>query len=213
MKKLIFFLILFSILNENALAASPTPKSTVVAKATAKPSAVSTVKNVRKKYVYRKVARKPVAPIPSPEAKWPPANFTSSGSIYAKVPSANELNSYASNSKDISAALKDCEKVTCGAVFLASEKGCNWWQIDSLVTAPSKTTAGTRETLGTLRSLAPGTSAKKVIAVILKSSEPLQDGVTVSGITARCWATARPENLPSNTYTPVPTPSPTTSGN
>ena len=129
------------------------------------------------------------------------------------MPSANELNSYASNSKDISAALKDCEKVTCGAVFLASEKGCNWWQIDSLVTAPSKTTAGTRDTLGTLRSLAAGTSAKKVTAVILKSSEPLQDGVTVSGITARCWATARPENVPSNTYTPVPTPSPTTSGN
>ena len=200
-------------LNANAIAASPTPKSTVAAKVSAKPSTGTTSKSVKKKYVYRKVARKPVAPIPSPEAKWPPANFTSSGSIYAKVPSANELNSYASNSKDISAALKDCEKVTCGAVFLASEKGCNWWQIDSLVTAPSKTTAGTRETLGTLRSLAPGTSAKKVIAVILKSSEPLQDGVTVSGITARCWATARPENLPSDTYTPVPTPSPTTSGN
>lgn len=180
---------------------APAPKPTV--KATVKATAKSTTatKRVNKRYV-----RKRVAPIPSPSAKWPPANFNNSGSIYAKIPSASELNSFASNSRTLSAALKDCEKLTCGAIFLAAVNGCNWWQIDSVVTSPSKTTPGTRDTLGTLRTLASGSSSKKVIAVILKSSEPLQDGVTVGGITARCWSSAAPDNVPSDTYTPIPTP-------
>lgn len=176
--------------------AKPTPKSTI---STPKPKVV-------KKRVYKKYVRKRVAPIPSPPAKWPPANFNNSGSIYAKIPSASELNSFASNSKPLSAELKDCEKLTCGAIFLASVNGCRWWQIDSVVTSPSKTTPGTRDTLGTLRTLANGSGAKKVIAVILKSSQPLEEGVTVGGITARCWSSDTPDNVPSDTYSPIPTP-------
>jgi hypothetical protein len=137
-------------------------------------------------------------------------NFVNSGSIYAKIPSANELRSFASNSKDLTKDLADCEKFTCGAVFLSSEIGCNWWQIDSMVTAPSKTTAGGRDTLGTLHTLANGSDPKKIIAVLLKSTEPLATGVSVNGITARCWSTAKPDGVPSNTYAPVPSASPST---
>ena len=61
-----------------------------------------------------------------------------------------------------------------------------------------------KETLGTLKTVANGSKPKKIIAVLLKSTEPIQQGVTVSGITARCWATDKPEGISSNTYTPTP---------
>lgn len=162
-----------------------------------------------KKKTYKRYVRKKVKPIASPSPKWPPANFTNSGLVYAKIPSADELKSYASNSTDITIGLKDCEKLTCGAVFLASESGCNWWQIDSMVTGPSKNGNGIKETLGTLKTLAPGSRSKKIVAVLLKSTEPIQQGVAVSGITARCWSTTKPEGIPSNTYIPTPSSSAT----
>ena len=183
-----------------------TPVSAATSKPMPKPAVASTKKPiiVTKKKVYKRYVRKNVKPIPSPAPKWPPANFTNSGSIYAKIPSGEELKSFASNSPTLTAGLKDCEKLTCGAVFLASESGCNWWQIDSMVSGPSKSGNGTRDTLGTIRTLAASTTPKKIIAVLLKSNEPIQQGVSVGGITARCWSTAKPDGVPGNTYTPVP---------
>jgi hypothetical protein len=72
-----------------------------------------------------------------------------------------------------------------------------------MVTGVSKNANGTRETLGTIRTLAPGSIPKKIIAVLLKSNEPIQQGVSVGGITARCWSTSKPDGVPGNTYTPV----------
>jgi hypothetical protein len=72
-----------------------------------------------------------------------------------------------------------------------------------MVTSPSKS-GGVRETLGTLKTLSAGSTPKRIIAVLLKSTEPIQQGVSVSGITARCWSTDKPDGVPSNTYTPTP---------
>ena len=188
-------------------ATKATPKSII--KVSPKATASSTVKastkstTTKKKRVYKRVVRKNVKPLKSPPPKWPPANFANSGSIYAKIPSAQELDSYASNSSNITMGLSYCEKYACGSVFLASETGCSWWQIDSMVTGPSKTNPNNRETYGTIQTFENGSRAKKIIAVLLKSNVELQDGISVGGITARCWSTPRPENVPSNTYTPV----------
>ena len=208
MKKVATLLItfLFATNFAHAATAKPSPKPTAKAsaKGTVKPSTTkSTAKSTTKKRIYKRYVRKTVKPVPSPNPKWPPANFTSSGSIYAKIPSADELKSFASNSPALTLGLRDCEKVTCGAVFLASESGCNWWQIDSMVTGPSKNGNGTRDTLGTIRTLAAGSKSKKIVAVLLKSNEAIQQGISVSGITARCWSTPKPEGVPGNTYTPV----------
>jgi hypothetical protein len=205
MRKFLTLILAILFLADSAVAATPKPtpaaSKKVVAKSatTTKAAAGTTVK----KRTYKRYVRKTVKPMASPAPKWPPANFTNSGLVYAKIPSADELKSFASGSPQITAGLKDCEKLTCGAVFLASESGCNWWQIDSMVTSPSKS-GGVRETLGTLKTLAAGSTPKRIIAVLLKSTEPIQQGVSVSGITARCWSTDKPDGVPSNTYTPTP---------
>ena len=199
MRKLWILILVISLVSDFSHAATSSPSPTSAGKATGKAiGSKATPKKTYKKYV-----RKRVKPIPSPSPKWPPANFTNSGLVYAKIPSAEELKSYASGSVDITIGLKDCEKFTCGAVFLASEAGCNWWQIDSMVTGTGKGDLASKETLGTLKTIANGSRPKKIIAVLLKSTEPIQQGVTVSGITARCWATEKPDRIPSNTYTPT----------
>ena len=197
MRRLWILVLIFSLVSDISYATS-TPSPTV------KTSGSSISKKATSKKTYKRYVRKQVKPLPSPAPKWPPANFTNSGLVYAKIPSAEELKSYASGSLEITIGLKDCEKFTCGAVFLASESGCNWWQIDSMVTGPGKNGSVIKETLGTLKTLANGSKPKKIIAVLLKSNEPIQQGVTVSGITARCWATDKPEGIASNTYTPTP---------
>ena len=198
MRRLWILVLIFSLVSDISYAATSTPSPTV------KTSGSSISKKATSKKTYKRYVRKQVKPLPSPAPKWPPANFTNSGLVYAKIPSAEELKSYASGSLEITIGLKDCEKFTCGAVFLASESGCNWWQIDSMVTGPGKNGSAIKETLGTLKTLANGSKPKKIIAVLLKSTEPIQQGVTVSGITARCWATDKPEGISSNTYTPTP---------
>ena len=193
-----------------AIAASPKPTSTkapLSVKPTAKPSTSNTNKPVAKKStkktIYKKVIRKKIKPLKSPNPQWPPANFKSSGSVFAKVPSAKELEGYASNSSYLTMGLSYCQTYACGSVFLASETGCNWWQVDAMVNAPSKENPNNRETVGTIRTLEPGSKPKKIVAILLKSNVLIEDGVSVGGITARCWSTERPANIPSNTYTPL----------
>ena len=216
MKKLSLLLVILLASTDFALGATskPSPKAVITIigkptpKASAKPTsggkvqATSKSTALKKKRVYKRTVRKKVKPLKSPAPKWPPANFTNSGSIYAKIPSAQELDSYASNSSYITMGLSYCEKYACGSVFLASETGCSWWQIDAMVSGPSKTNPNNRETYGTIQTLESGSRAKKIVAVLLKSKVELQDGISVGGITARCWSTARPDNVPSNTYTP-----------
>lgn len=198
MRRLWILILIFSLVADISYATTSSPSPRV------KSNGKSISKKAIPKKTFKKYVRKNVKPLPSPAPKWPPANFTNSGLVYAKIPSAEELKSYASGSPGITIGLKDCEKLTCGAVFLASESGCNWWQIDSMVTGPSKNGSTSRETLGILKTVSNGSKPKKIIAVLLKTTEPIQQGVTVSGITARCWATEKPDGIGSNTYTPTP---------
>lgn len=217
-RKLFALILVFSLQVQPALAATskPSPKATSKpkvlssAKATPRPSAKSTSKvslTSKKKVVAktyrRKYVRKYVKPIPSPDPLWPPPNFSHNGSIYAKVPSAEELKGAASNSKTLTAGLATCESVTCGAVFVASEAGCAFWEVDSVVSQISSTDPNSKNPIGTLRTLDTGSGSQKIKTILLISEAPLAPGITVGGISAKCWQASPGDKVPTNIYTPI----------
>jgi len=216
-RKLFALILIFALQAQPALAATskPSPKATAKAKviasskATPKPSAKSTskasltTKKVVPKTYRRKYVRKYVKPIPSPAPLWPPPNFSHNGSIYAKVPSAEELKGAASNSKTLTAGLTTCESVTCGAVFVASEAGCAYWEVDSVVSQISSTDPNSKNPIGTLRTLDTGSGAQKIKTILLISQAPLAPGITVGGISAKCWQASPGDKVPTNIYTPI----------
>jgi hypothetical protein len=191
-------------------AATPSPKQSPkpaakhvvqpVAKSTHKPIAKRAITKKRKVYV-----RKKIPTLPSPSPKWPPANFSheKDGTVYAKIPSFEELKGMASNSPALTADLKKCETNTCGAVIVAAETPCVWWEVDSVVSGPSSADPTIRTPYGSLRTLASATNAKSLKPILLISPEPLGDGVSVGGIVAKCWSQAGTERVPDNIYTPV----------
>ena len=183
-------------------AATPSPKQSP------KPAATSSKKPIAKKAITKKrkvYVRKKIPTLPSPSPKWPPANFSheKDGTVYAKIPSYEELKGMASNSPALTADLKKCETNTCGAVIVAAETSCVWWEVDSVVSGPSSADPTIRTPYGSLRTLASATNAKSLKPILLISPEPLGDGVSVGGIVAKCWSQAGTEKIPANIYTPV----------
>lgn len=202
---LVFLLIglLFQPLASAASAASPSPKPTPKPTPTSK---AVTKSSTTKKTVVRKrkvTVRKKIPTLPSPSPKWPPANFSheKDGTVYAKIPSFEELKGMASNSPALTADLKKCEVNTCGAVIIASETKCAWWEVDSVVSGPSSVDPMIRTPYGSLRTLASGTNAKSIKTILLISSEPLGEGISVGGIIAKCWSQPGTEKVPDNIYT------------
>lgn len=214
---LVLLIALLLPLNQASAATSkPAPKATnsTTNKPVVKPTTKSTFKAsltnktpvAKKKVVPKKrIVRKKVQVTPSPSPKWPPPNFSHSGTIYAKVPTAEELKGAASNSLSLTADLKICEIHTCGAVSVASESGCNYWEVDSVISKISADDPKVKTPLGSLRTLTYGSKAKQILTILLISDQPLTDGVSAGGITAKCWNTSPGGKVPSNTYTPVAT--------
>jgi hypothetical protein len=202
LKKVIATAVFFTLIlvqTGNAATSKPTPKPTVSSKSTFKAALKP------KKYVPRKaVVRKKIKVTPSPSPKWPPPNYSHSGTIYAKVPTAEELKGAASNSLTLTADLKVCEIHTCGAVFVSSESGCTYWEVDSVVSQSDANDQKIKKPLGALRTLTYGSKPKTIATILLISDEPLNDLVSVGGITAKCWNTTPGGKVPSNTYTPIP---------
>jgi hypothetical protein len=207
MRRAIVLVLLFALaLPSISSAATPAPKSShkpaakTVGKSRHKPVPKRSVTKKRKVYV-----RKQIPTLPSPSPKWPPVNFNheKGGTVYAKVPSSQELKGIASNSKSLTAALKNCESNACGAVLVAAETSCVWWEVDSVVSGPSSTDPATRTPYGSLRNLATATNAKSIKPILLISPEPLADGVSIGGIVAQCWTQPATERIPSSTYTPA----------
>ena len=214
LKKVIATAVFFTLIlaqTGNAATSKPTPKpvasskSTFKASLTYKSSATKKPVTTTKKYVPRKrIVRKKINVTPSPSPKWPPPNYSHSGTIYAKVPTAEELKGAASNSLALTADLKVCEIHTCGAVFVSSESGCTYWEVDSVVSQSDANDQKIKKPLGALRTLTYGSKAKTISPILLISDEPLNDLVSVGGITAKCWNTSPGGKVPSNTYTPIP---------
>ncbi len=153
--------------------------------------------------VKRTKVRRPMPVRASPSPAWPPANFSVIDGIYFKVPTSKELVGIISAHSTLANQVARCSASACGAILVASVTSCKWWEIDSTVYGPSSTDATKSVVYGTLRTTAPGSRAKLINTILLVSSEPLANGVTVGGIAAKCWTTSPTVRVPSNQYAAV----------
>ena len=193
---------------------SATPKA-ATASTSKKPSKKPTKKPVKKK------VKKTATPIPSPSPVWPPVKFTSNKGIYAKIPTSKELLGLVSAKAGLAEMVKKCESYACGAVIVAADYRCMWWEIKSTVYGIDPADAGKKIALGKLRTLYGPLSPKTYANIILLSEEPLygpsitdpgtgeqiqgppRTGVVVGGISAICHKSGTNEKIPANIYTPL----------
>ena len=219
----------------NAATPTPKPKAKVSTKATPKPTAKSTVKATPKPTTTKKVTKKPVVkkkkkvvkktatPIPSPSPVWPPSSklFTSNKGVYAKIPTGKELIGIISAKIALATDVKKCETNACGAVIIAADYTCKWWEIKAAVTGANPNDPTKRVLLGNLRTTYPLLAPKTYANVLLISDEPIYtpgsldpttglvgapvpiNGISVGSIAAICHKAETEEKLPSNTYTKV----------
>ena len=219
-----------SLLLSSAHAASPTPKASPTAKATpavsksaqATPAVSSTTKKPTKKPVKKKKkVKKTATPIPSPSPVWPPIKFTSNKGIYAKIPTSKELLGLISAKAGLAEVVKKCESNACGAVIVAADYRCEWWEIKSTVYGVDPSDVTKKIALGKLRTLYGPLSAQTYANIILVSDEPLygpsvldpnsgqtvagpaRNGISVGGISAICHKSGTDEKFPANIYTPI----------
>jgi len=218
-----------SLLLSSAYAATPTPNASpskkatpaVSKSATAKPEASSTTKKPTKKPVKKKKVKKTATPIPSPSPVWPPVRFTANKGIYAKIPTSKELLGLISAKVGLAELVKKCESNACGAVIVAADYRCEWWEIKSTVYGVDPSDVSKKIALGKLRTLYGPLSAKTYANIILVSDEPLygpsvldpesgqtiagpaRNGISVGGISAICHKSGTDEKFPANIYTPI----------
>ena len=231
-KSLIAFVIITSFLTAPTHSATPTPKPSSKAStaptasktSSTKPTASSTKKPSKKpskKPVKKKKPKKTATPIPSPSPIWPPIGFTANKGIYAKIPTSKELLGLISAKAGLAETVKKCESNACGAVIVAADYRCEWWEIKSTVYGVDPNDASKKVTLGKLRTLYGPLSAKTYANIILVSDEPLygpsvldpnsgqtvagpaRNGISVGGISAICHKSGTDEKFPANIYTPI----------
>ena len=197
-----------------AASKSPTPKVSAKATATAKPSAkatatakpsatakattTSTAKpkpTPTKKKVIKKKAK--VSVTPSPKPSWPPKGFSVEGEVYAKVPTAKELVSLISANTYLEKQIKECTKFICGAVQVAAENGCIWWQVVASVSD------GQGVKLGEMTKSFAGSTAKEFKTLLLISPEPLEKGGAAKITSVICNHVDRDPAVPGSSYTKV----------
>ena len=199
LKKFFACLIAFSLLAPGAAAATKSPSPKASSKATA------TKKAVVKKKVVKHKPRKKISLSPSPRPQWPLLGFKSDdGEIWAKIPTAKELVSNASNNRNLTRELarlvdgvRICEKYSCGAVQVASENGCTWWDITANVSDSTKAIFGTiRRTVGT-------SAPRQTVTVLLASQEDITKEHLVTGINITCHHDTPDTKVPLTQYFPV----------
>lgn len=161
---------------------TPTPKATATKKVTPTPKASPS----KKAPVKKKVST--VTPSPSP--KWPPAGFKTDPQnetkLYMKIPTAKELVGLLSTRVALATQVKDCTKFTCGAVLVASEIGCRWWQVIGEVVGPTSKENKTLKSFGKVTASVAASAPQKIVTVILVTTEPLGVGHIISNVSADC---------------------------
>ena len=170
--------------------AKPTAKPTVSASPTATTTAKATVKP-KPKPKPKKTARK----TPSPKPKWPPAGFAIESGVYAKVPSSKELIGILSARNILASQVEACTKFVCGAVLVASEPGCRWWEVNSRVYGQDKSV------IGSLQTISGASKPKEIKTILLISPEPLESLEYITGIEVVCHQEEKPSGYPSVTFT------------
>ena len=234
---LVSVLLATTLFTTSSSAVTPTPKPTakVSKKATPKPAAsakpasskpsvssktTATKKPTKKPVKKKKKVKKTATPIPSPSPIWPPVGFTSKGGIYAKIPTGKELLGLLSAKVKLADDVKKCEKNACGAVVVAADIQCRWWEIRSTVSMIDPSDPAKKLLLGSLRTTYNSLSPKTYANILLISDEPLylpvaidpatnqelapvaRTGISIGGISATCHKAVTNETIPSSIYTP-----------
>lgn len=172
--------------------------------ATSKPKASTsaTKKVATKKPVYKPKPRKKVNLKPRQGINWPPAGFESKRNVYAKIPNARQVLDAASTDAKLRNRLnsKICDKFTCGAVMVAAETGCVWWEITGDVVGPKSVTDRSIMKFGRVRTLYGVTISKEIRTILIVSGEPRKSQNQVVNIDAICHTDNPTEKLPSETY-------------
>jgi hypothetical protein len=177
-------------------------KPKVSSKTTAKPAATSTTTSSTKPTVKPKPKPKPkprkkIKVSPSPKPKWPPVGFEYETGIYAKVPTSKELVGVISAKGNLASQVAACSKFICGAVQVAAEPGCVWWEVNSKVYGQNK------ELIGNLRTIAGQSLAREIKTILLISPEPLESLEYVSSIEVVCHQEAKPDGTQTVTFNKV----------
>ena len=236
-KILVSVLLATTLFTTSSFAVTPTPKPTtkVSKKATPKPAVsakpasskpsvssktTATKKPTKKPVKKKKKVKKTATPIPSPSPIWPPVGFTSKGGIYAKIPTGKELLGLLSAKVKLADDVKKCEKNACGAVVVAADIQCRWWEIRSTVSMIDPADPAKKLLLGSLRTTYNSLSPKTYANILLISDEPLylptaidpvtnqellpvaRTGISVGKISATCHKSATNETIPTSIYTP-----------
>ena len=169
---------------------TPTPKATATKKVTPTPKATATKKAPVKKAPVKKKKKKVVKLTPSPSPKWPPAGFKTDPlgetKLYMKIPTAKELVGILSAKTALSSQIKACTKFTCGAVLVASEIGCRWWQITGDVVGAISAENRTLKTFGKVTASVTASDPQKIVTILLITTEPIGSGHIISNISADC---------------------------
>jgi hypothetical protein len=113
------------------------------------------------------------------------------------VPTSKELVGVISAKGNLATQVAACKKFVCGAVQVAAEQGCLWWETDSKVYAQSK------ELIGNLQTVSSGTSSRELKTILLISPEPLETLEFIDSIEVVCHQETRPPGLQSVTFTKV----------
>jgi len=150
-------------------------------------------------------AKKKAVPIPSPKAVWPPPGYKVNDGVYAKVPSPKELVGLLSAKRSLQKFVKDCQTYSCGAVLVAAETGCEWWEVNSSVRRLDSG-ANTRTKIGSLLTYAKGTDDRELATIFLVSTEPIDESISVGGIRVICHREKDAKPRPGNVYNPSPQP-------
>jgi hypothetical protein len=165
---------------------TPTPKVTATKKAPVKKPPVKKAPVKKKAPAKKKVST--VKPSPSP--KWPPAGFKTNPlnetPLYIKIPTAKELVGLLSTRVALANQVKDCTKFTCGAVLVASEIGCRWWQVTGDIVGPTSKEIKTLKTFGKVTASVAASPPQKIVTVILVTTEPIGAGHIISNVSADC---------------------------
>ncbi|GDX16016.1 hypothetical protein LBMAG04_05260 [Actinomycetes bacterium] len=218
MKKLIAtsLISVLTLSTTSALAATSTPTPKPTAKTSAKPTAEASTKATKKpaakkKPVKKKVVKKkkkklpPLQPVLCFGKNWPPSGFTQNGEVFAKIPTATQLqcessDNYSPSKVTLRADLQKCDEFACGAVAVASETGCTWWEVKSTFEQIDLKTGKIEATLGTLRTVSQRTKPKAIQSIMLISEIKHRDAegkvlnnIKASGLEVSCHHDAAPD--------------------
>ena len=115
------------------------------------------------------------------------------------MPSAREVLDAATTDTKLRKQLNTqiCDKMTCGAVTVAAEAGCVWWEITGDVVGATSDTDKSIKKYGTVRSIFNGTISKEIKTFLIVSDQERKLQHQIVNIDAACHLDNPPDKIPS----------------